>query len=172
VSAEERIRVEETLRRIDDLVTGLSHVEDPVARDAARELVEAILDMQGLALARIMVALAAAEGGRAIMERLAQDEQVKSALLLYGLHPDDPQTRIRQAIAALGPRLGALGVAVELGRVTANTASIRVIGDAGQSEPLRREIEEAIVNAAPDLDEVAIEWLEPQDAVEAAALAG
>jgi hypothetical protein len=154
----ERPRVEDTLRRIDDLVTGLAHISDPTARESARELLEAILDLHGLAVARIMAAVAAAADGKELLTRFVQDEQIKAVLLLYGLHPEDPETRLRQALAILQPRLDEAGVAVRIGRVTAKGASVRISGDPAGAERLRQEIEEAIVNAVPDLDEIAIDW--------------
>jgi len=171
VAREDRLRIEEALRRIDELVAALGHAADPMARETARELVETVLDINGIALARIMARLSAGEGGRALADALARDEQVKALLLLYGLHPDDPETRMRHALAAMRERLEAAGVAVALGRVTANTASLRVTGDLGQDPALRREIEGALTDAAPDLDEIAIEWGET-DIAEAMPIAG
>jgi hypothetical protein len=169
VSAAERVRVEEALRRIDDLVTGLSHAADPAAREAGRELVERILDLHGLGLARIMALIAGASEGRMLTDRLAQDEQVRALLLLYGLHPEDAETRVRRAISEINDRLAADGVWVELAAVTANTVRVRVGGVAAAR---RQHIEEAIVDAAPDLDEVGIEWLDATDAADILTAAG
>jgi hypothetical protein len=162
-AAEDRPRVEDTLRRIDDLVTGLGRIADPAAQESAREVVEAILDLHGLALARIMAAVAAATDGKELLAWFGQDEQIKAVLLLYGLHPEDPETRLRQALAALQPRLDEAGIAVRIGRVTAKGASVRISGDPAGAERLRPEIEEAIVNAVPDLDEIAIDWEDAKD---------
>jgi len=169
VSVEDRSRVEDQLRRIDDLVAGLGHGGDPTTRETARELVECVLDLHGLALARIMAIVAAAEGGRAVSEKLAQDEQVKAVLLLYGLHPDDAATRVRQVLERLRPRLEAVAAGAEITRVSAGLVAVRV-GGPGADETLRQQIEEAIINAAPDLDEIVV-VLERIDAA-AAMLAG
>ena len=157
-AAEDRPRVEDTLRRIDDLVIGLGHFADPAAQQSARDLLEAILDLHGLALARIMAAVAAATDGKGLLTQFGQDEQIKAVLLLHGLHPEDPETRLRRALALLRPRLDEAGVAVRLGRVTVKAASVQISGGPAGAERLRQEIEEAIVNAAPDLDEIAIDW--------------
>ncbi len=58
MSLEDRGRIEDALRRIDELLTGLSYIADPAAQSAARELVQAILDVHGIALARIMASFA------------------------------------------------------------------------------------------------------------------
>jgi hypothetical protein len=162
-AAEDRPRVEDTLRRIDDLVTGLGHIADAAARESARALLAAILDLHGLALARIMAAVATTKDGRDLLARFAQDEQIKAVLLLYGLHPEDPETRLRRALAILQPRIDEAGIAVRIGRVTAKGASVRISGDPAGADRLRHEIEEAIVNAVPDLDEIAIDWEDAKD---------
>jgi hypothetical protein len=38
--------------------------------------------------------------------------------------------------------------------------SLCVIGDVGRDAMLRRETEDALTDAAPDLDEIAIEWVD------------
>jgi hypothetical protein len=73
VSDDERPRLEEALRRIDALATALDQVSDPGAREAARELLELVLDLYGLALARTLAIVVCAEDGRVLIERLAQD---------------------------------------------------------------------------------------------------
>jgi hypothetical protein len=168
VNGAERAQVADELRRIDDLVTGLGHLSDPQARETARELVERILDLFGLGLARIMTIVASAAERRVLIGRLAQDEQVKTLLLLYGLHPDDPPTRVQRALAELEPRLAAAGVEVELKAATASSVRLVIRGAAANPERLRSEIEEAIVDAAPDLDEVALDWHEAGHVVVAA----
>ena len=163
-AAEARLRVEKTLRRIDDLVAGLGHIADPAARDSARELLEAVLDLHGLALARIMAAVAASKDGQQLLAGFGEDEQIKAVLLLYGLHPEDPETRLGRALAALQPRLDQAGLAARLGRVTAKAVSLRISGAPATAERLREEIEEAIINATPDLDEITIDWPDGADA--------
>jgi hypothetical protein len=165
---DERLRVEEALRRIDDLVGGLSHVADPAARESARQLLEAVLDLHGLALARIMAVIAGAEDGRELLARLGDDEQVNAVLLLYGLHPEEPLVRLRRVLEQLQSKLAAHGVTAELVRVNATGSLARLTASAGLPETIRREVEDAIGNAVPDLDEVAVEWLDT-DAPAAAA---
>jgi hypothetical protein len=126
-------------------------------------LLEAVLDLHGLALARIMSAVASAKDGKELLAGFAEDEQIKAVLLLYGLHPEDPETRLHRALAGLQPRFDQAGIVVKLGRVTAKAASLRVSGDPLAAERLPQEIEQAIVNAAPDLDEIAVDWHDASD---------
>ncbi|HTV90259.1 MAG TPA: hypothetical protein VME41_14690 [Stellaceae bacterium] len=165
----ERQRAADGLRRIDDLVAALDDVRDAAARAAARDLAEAILDVHGLALARVMAIVAASDGGRDLVARLAEDEQVKAILLLYGLHPEEPRLRLQRALDSLRPRLAAHGIGLDLVHVSSRSAAIRVSGGAA-TDALREEIEQTILDAAPELDEIIVEWPDA-DVAEAAALA-
>lgn len=174
MSDDERGRLEEALRRIDALATALDQVCDPGTREAARELLELVLDLHGLALARTMAIMASAEGGRELLERLAQDETVRAALLLHGLHPESIEERVRKAVERLRPQLEVLGCRVRLVETTAAVARLRVEGahgpEASRELGLRQRIETAIFDAAPEIDEIVIEGL--RDAgVESAPLA-
>ncbi|HEX5454235.1 MAG TPA: hypothetical protein VFX06_10620 [Stellaceae bacterium] len=163
MSVEERSRIEDSLRHIDDLVAGLSNLPDPAGRDTARALLEAVLDLHGLALARTLAIVAEAAEGSVLLDQLGADEQVRAVLLLYGLHPEDSAARIRRALERLRPRLAAAGATAELARVSARVAIVRLVGAAVAAE-LRQEVEEAVVDAAPDLDEIAVETMETEDA--------
>jgi hypothetical protein len=109
VSDDERPRLEEALSRIDALASALDQVADANARKAARELLELVLDLHGLALARTLAIVASAEDGRALVERLARDEQVRAALLLHGLHPETVEERVQRAVERLQMDLSVLG---------------------------------------------------------------
>jgi hypothetical protein len=174
VSGDERPRLEETLSRIDALVVALDQLADGNARNAARELLELVLDLHGLALARMLAIVASAEDGRALVERLARDEQVRAALLLHGLHPETVEERVQRAVERLQLELGVLGLRVRIVAVGAAMVRLRVDGAHGpegaRAMGLRQQIEAAIVDEAPDLDEIVIEGL-ADAGVERAALA-
>ncbi len=174
MSDDERPRLEEALSRIDALVSALDQIADSSAREAAREVLELVLDLHGLALARTLAIVASAEDGRALVERLAQDEQVRAALLLHGLHPDPIEERVQKAVERLQPELGVLGFRVRVVAVGAAIVRLRVDGAHGpefsRAVGLRQQIEAAIVDEAPDLNEIVIEGL-ADAGIERAALA-
>lgn len=154
-----RLHVEESLRRIETLVASLDELQDPRARTMARDLVEALLDMQGLAFAKVAARLSATKEGANLFKQLAEDEQIKAILLLHGLHPDDAETRIRKAIEELRSRLTTQGAHIALIAVAEGIARLSLLAagaGAAQMEMLRREIEQAVTDAAPDVDEVLI----------------
>jgi Fe-S cluster biogenesis protein NfuA len=154
-----RASAEAALRRVEELVVTLDGLPQSHAREVARQLMEAVLDLHGLALAR-MVTIAAMSGhGETLSEAFAADERVAAVLLLHGLHPEMPQTRVRRALDALRPQLRAQGADVAVVEVKDGVARLRLrIPGASREEAamLRREVEAAVVEAAPDLDEVAI----------------
>lgn len=165
MSGEEKRDVDAALRQLEELIARLDQLKDPAAREPARELVEVILDLHGVALARLMSIVARADGG-AIMARLAEDDQVRPLLLLHGLHPDDIETRVKRAAERLTPHLGVLGLRLEVVQITNGTARLRVLPSDGATVKasmlwtLPMEIEGAIVEAAPDIDEVVIDGLD------------
>jgi hypothetical protein len=159
-----RSHVEDLLRHIDDLTQGLDKIKDPVARNAAQKLFAAVLDLHGLALAKISATLAVDDRGQALLDALGEDEQVKAVLLLYGLHPEAAEDRVRKTVAALQDHLG---VTIRLLSVGDGVARVAVRAGRKDWDALCHEIGGAIIDAAPDLDDVAIDHL-PEPAAEAA----
>ncbi len=165
--------IEHSVRRIEALITALDALPDPAAREPARELLAVVLDLHGLALARIGALVAASEGGVALLERLAADEAASAVLLLHGLHPNPVEARVGHAVNALQPEFEAQGLGLKLIQSSAGLARVRVrwisqTPSSDAAEMLRTKIETAIFDAAPDLEALEIEGLD--EAI--AALAG
>jgi hypothetical protein len=148
--------LEKVLARLHELTVALDGISDIGAREAARELMGLLLDLHGLGLAR-MTAIVAADS--ALTAQLAKDPSVRALLLLHGLHPQDPRERLGEAIARMQPQWRAHGFHVDL--VSAGPSSARVrLHNNGSTEPadqIRQEVEAVLVDAAPDLDDIAIE---------------
>lgn len=157
------------LRRVEALIAALDRIADPAAREPARELLELVLEMHTLGLARIIAIVADAPGGASLLDRLAEDPPARAILLLHGLHPQEAEARIRAALDRLRPDWALRGIGVRLREVAGGAA--RLTASAGGNGPidaasLRAEIEAALVEAAPDLDKIIIEGLdEPQFAL-------
>jgi hypothetical protein len=155
----ERAQAEGALRKIEELITTLDSLPETRPRDVARELLEAVLDFHGLALARMTAVIAASGHGEDILETMAGDDRIAAALLLHGLHPETPEVRVRRAVKALAPTLRSQGADLYLTEVAGGVARFKLrIPGASRDEAtmMRRQVEEAIVEAAPDLDEIAI----------------
>lgn len=149
--------VAESLRRIEALIEALDALPDKRAQEPARALLELVLDLHGLALARAM-AIAAGESGT-LVTRLAEDPHLRAVLLLHGLHPQDLQTRVRGAVEALRAPLTGRGVAIVSARVEGAEARLQLmLADPTtiDVDAVRDEIEAALVDAAPELEGITI----------------
>lgn len=147
------------IQRVETLLDELNRCADPAARAAGQEIVQTLLDYHGAGLARIVEHLAGADGG--LLEQLAQDELVGSLLLLYGLHPLDLATRVRQALEKVQPALRARGGSAELLELTDGAVRVRLEagghGCQSTAKALRQAVEDAVYGAAPDVAALEIE---------------
>jgi Fe-S cluster biogenesis protein NfuA len=147
--------------RIEALIQAVSQFPDPQARATTEELLQALLDMYGEALARILALATQAESGQMLLASLANDDLISSLLLLHGLHPTSLEERITQALQEVRPYLQSHGGNVELLRVEDGVAYLRLEGScngcAASTLTLKQRIEEAIYRVAPDLDDLKVE---------------
>ena len=103
VSTTQEPEVRRRIEHLEALIQDLERLPDPAARDQARELVQALLEFHGAALARLLERIAGmGEPGHALIAALAGDDLVSSLLLLYDFIPLDLETRVES-----GPRSGA-----------------------------------------------------------------
>jgi Fe-S cluster biogenesis protein NfuA/nitrite reductase/ring-hydroxylating ferredoxin subunit len=148
--------------RIETLIQEIATLPDPHAREATEELLQALLDMYGEGLARILE-LTEEQGavGRALIESFASDDLLASLFLLHGLHPIDIETRLVRALDEVRPYLQSHGGNVELLRVEDGVAYLRLQGSChgcpSSAMTLKLAIEEAIQKAAPDLERLEVE---------------
>ena len=153
------------MTRIETLIQLVDEMPDEKARSEARELVQALLELHGAGLERSFEILyEAGPEGSALIDKLAQDDLVSNLLLLHGLHPLDLETRVRNAIESVRPRLGLHGGSVELLRVTPEgRVQLKLEGNCHECPSsrltLRFSIEEALNAAAPDLTGLDVEGL-------------
>jgi Fe-S cluster biogenesis protein NfuA len=176
-SALDNREIHKRLERIQALLHEIEGWPDGRARAQAREIVQAILDMHGAGLERMLDHVAdAGESGLAIIDSLAQDELVGSLLLLYGLHPLDLETRIRQALDKVRPYLHSHGGNVELLGVAEGAVRLRMEGSChgcpSSAMTLKSAIEEAIYARAPDVTAIEVEGVVEEAAGSAVASNG
>ncbi|MEU4230965.1 hypothetical protein AB0F17_42305 [Nonomuraea sp. NPDC026600] len=144
----------ERVARVDALLDSVESLPDP---GFTVEVLQALLDLYGEALARIV-----AIGGETLGPALAEDELVAYLLVLHGLHPLDVSARVERAVSRVRPRLG--GSAVEAVTVADGVARVRLQrgrGGCGAATDPSALLEEAIRNAAPEVDRVEIEEVGP-----------
>jgi Fe-S cluster biogenesis protein NfuA len=155
----------ERMARIGGLVQEIESIADPAARAATRELVQSLMDLHGAALEKAMdIVSESGEQGMETIDRLGRDPLVSSVLVLYGLHPEDFETRVVKAVDKVRPQLRKQGCEVELLGVSEGVVRLRVqVGDhtcGSTSATLRSTLEGAIYDAGPDLTSLEIEGFE------------
>ncbi|QBD82549.1 NifU family protein [Ktedonosporobacter rubrisoli] len=148
--------------RIEALLQEIASLPDSRLQATVEELVQELLAMYGEGLAHILDLMARSRtAGPALVEALAEDELVGSLLLLHGLHPLDIEARMVRAIHKLEPTLKAHACTLELLSLAEGRASLRLVahnqGCPSALSELRTSIEEALLQAVPDLEHVQLE---------------
>lgn len=154
--------------RIEALLQEVAAFPDAQARATTEELIQALLDLYGEGLARILElateylqSVTSPPAEPALIETLASDDLVSSLLLLHGLHPLAIETRIARALDEVRPYLKAHGGNVEFVGMENGIAHLRLLGNrhgcSTSADTLKSAIEEAIYTAAPDLAALHIE---------------
>lgn len=155
----------EEMQRIGGSVEEMEAIADPAVRAATKGLVQALMDLHGAALEKALDIVAeAGEPGMNIIDRLGRDSLVSTLLILYGLHPEDIETRIVKAVDSIRPKLRKQGCEVEL--LDARDGAIHLRVETGShacgstAKSVQASLEAAVYDAAPDLVSLRIEGLE------------
>jgi Fe-S cluster biogenesis protein NfuA len=135
----------ERVARVEALLAGL----DGQALDAVAGLV----DVYGEALARVVDRVPATE--------LAGDELIRHLLIVHGLHPQTVEERVCAALDEVRPYLASHSGGVELIAVEGDVVRLRLEGTChgcpSSSATLKLAVEEAIFEAAPEIERVEAE---------------
>jgi NifU-like domain len=147
---------QEQVGRIDELVRKLEQSPDPSSRGTARDLVQSLMELHGAGLERIL-AIVSSTGGEAgaVLVQLSHDELVSSLLVLYGLHPENFETRVRRGLDKIRPFLRARGASLEVVAIEGERVRFKITGPA--STDLQEAVREALLETAPDATDIAIE---------------
>jgi Fe-S cluster biogenesis protein NfuA len=148
--------MDDRVARIETLLDEVEAFPDERARDTATELVQALLDMYGEGLSRIV-----AEGSVPV-----EDELVAHLLLLHGLHPVPLEERVVGALEEVRPYLRSHGGGVELLGIDEGVVRLRLEGSCNgcpsSAVTLKLAVEEAINKAAPDIERIEAEGAAPE----------
>src|SRR5580692_4978145 len=111
----EEKELQRRMRQIEDLVRQLDSSPDPGVRTQTKALIQAIMDLHGEAIERMLQHISAPEekSGEALIDSLAEDPVIAGVLVLYGLHPYDLESRVRKAIDKARSALRSYGTEVE-----------------------------------------------------------
>jgi Fe-S cluster biogenesis protein NfuA len=157
------------IQRIGGLVQEIESIADPAVRAATKDLVQSLMDLHGKALEKALGIVAeAGEPGMSTIDRLGRDSLVSSVLILYGLHPEDIETRVMKAVDRVRSQLRKQGCEVELLGVNEGAIQLRVETGShscgSTAKTVQATLEEAMYDAAPDLTSLLIEGLEEKPA--------
>jgi Fe-S cluster biogenesis protein NfuA len=146
-----------SVARVEALLEELDAVDDAPARDTGTALVQALLELYGDGLARIVEHIAQRDDG-AIAEALADDELVAHLLMLHGLHPVPLDARVRAALDEVRPYLETHGGDVQLLDVDQGVVRLQLQGSCSgcpsSAVTLKHAVEEAIRRTAPDVTDI------------------
>ncbi|GAC1663757.1 MAG: NifU family protein [Steroidobacteraceae bacterium] len=152
----------ERMRRIESLVAELEECADPATQARSRALVQAVLELHGAGLARLLqLASEHGEAGRVLAESFLRDELLASLLLLHDLHPHDLAARAGAALDRVRAQLGAQGCRVELIEAAGGRIRVRMERTTRthgtSAEGLRAAVLEALSAAVPDAEAIEVE---------------
>src|SRR5579863_4863269 len=153
------------VQRIGELVGELENIADPEARASAKALVQLLLDLHGAGLERVLeIVVKNDESGQRTIDDFGRDPLVSSLLVLYGLHPLDVESRVAQAVEQLRPQVRRGGGELDLLGIEAGVVrlQVQVTGHvcASTGKTLKKLVEDALYEAAPDMNRLIIEGLE------------
>jgi hypothetical protein len=156
---------QEKMRRLGALVGELDQMPGGSSKVATRELVQLLMEVHGAGLERILELVKesgreAGAAGEAIISRFGEDPIARNLLLLYGLHPDDLETRVVKALDAMKGRLRKLDCEVKLVSIHEGAVQVRlhISGHAHAStrKDLRSIVEGGVYDLVPDLTSLTI----------------
>jgi Fe-S cluster biogenesis protein NfuA/nitrite reductase/ring-hydroxylating ferredoxin subunit len=146
----------ERVARVDVLIEQLETSGPAVPRDMAIEIVQALLDLYGEGMSRVVGHVAARDHDGELARALGGDELVSHLLLLHGLHPVPMEDRVHAALDEVRPYLESHGGDVELLRIEDRVVHLALQGTcngcASSTVTLKLAIEDAIHKAAPDVE--------------------
>lgn len=155
--------------RVERLSEQLETVPEP-GRTVAEELLAAVLQLHGEGLSRIRELI-----DDEAAQRLVDDPQVASLLLIHDLYPVSLEERVVEGLDSVRPYMESHGGDVELLGVEDGVARIRLQGSchgcAASASTLELAIKKALMETAPDLDGIEVEG-EPEEATHEAPISG
>lgn len=151
--------VHKQAQEIERLIREVEAITEPVLRDKIVMLVQSLLGFHAAGIERLMQIIAAeGEGSGALLDKLVGDRLVGSLLLLYGVHPLSLEARVERAIDRLGSNPALNAGAVEVVGISNQVVRLRLVQEQqrchSSKQMLKTAIEEALYEAAPDLDEI------------------
>lgn len=150
--------------RLDATCDAIEQTGVPGMAEAAARLLASVGEIYGSAISRALELIVEAGWHDTILAAL-DDELVEGALVALGLHPDDPETRLRAALDAMNINLGVTDLSAHLvGVDDEGTLRVRVDGEPQRDRwRVGAAIERVAAEVASDAVGVTIEGVENPD---------
>ena len=145
----------EGMSRLEGLIAEVERSCPAESLPLVRELVRALLDVHESGLRELLGALADEERASLVARRPV----VASLLLMHGLHPDELRVRVEGALREANDAAPGHAVA-ELSRLDGADVFVRIQGKASAAALLRKAVERAVCERAPDATLVVEERIE------------
>ena len=147
---------------VESLLAVLEELPDARLREAALDLLEALMGLHRTGLARMLDVVKAHPAGEAILRAFGEDPVIASVLTSHDLATpgSDLEGRVRSALEKVRPYMHGHGGDVELVEVRDGRVSLRLAGachGCGFSEDtLRRGIEQILRLEVPEVREIVV----------------
>lgn len=147
---------------IERLVQRVTSLADDDARATALELLQALMNLHGAVMARIVEVLAeSGEAGRSSLGKLGSDSLVCGLLVLYGVHPVPLEERVGQALEKVRPQLRKQGGSAELLGIADGVVTVKIHasgqGCGSSPDALKLTVQQAILESAPEVVQIVSE---------------
>lgn len=145
----------EEIEGIERLLAEADQLTDPRARQLARALASALVDLVGAALKRVREL-----GGDDLARKLADDDLVGNLLVLCNQHPDPAPQRAERALKQATTELGSIGVTLDTVEAAGAGVRVRVTAQRGagvDAARVRALVEAIVMMRAPDVDSIHVE---------------
>lgn len=148
--------------RIHALIRQIESLPDAASRELMQDCLSSLLEFYGMGLGKILACLDG-ESHSKLRSTLAEDDLVRSMLLIHGLHPVPLEERLAVALASVRPYLESHGGNIELAGITRGVATLRLEGHCktcpSSTATLELAVRRAIEEACPDLDGLEVEGM-------------
>lgn len=156
---------QQRIQQMGNSIQELEELADPATRTRVKVLIQSLMELHSTGFEKALeIIFQSGDSGQKIIDQLGRDPLVGSLLVLYGLHPDEIETRVEKAIEKVRPGLRKQGAEFELVMNEAGTVRVRAQLDGhtcgSTAATIKSTLEDAIYEAAPDITSIAIEGLE------------
>jgi Fe-S cluster biogenesis protein NfuA len=146
--------LEERLARLDGLLDRLDQIPGAMG-ELALDAVEALTEVYGAALGRVMAHLAATPE---LAASLAEDELLRHLFALHGLHPQPVTERVLRALEEVRPYIRSHAGDIEFVSLAEGVVRVRLSGTcngcASSASTLQSVISDAVLGVAPEVTRV------------------